>query len=183
MSKLDNIKDAILAEAQAEAQAILDQAQGESQDYLNGVRQEEAAAIERQKLYANNKAASLSEQIAAAANLRARDMVLKAQQDLIDRVLERAKEKLLAFSDTDLAQLIQEKLDACSFQEGEVLVLPAGRELELNCSLPRAYDDSLKVGFALRREGVTRKFDFLEILDNGRDDWEQLILRELAVGR
>lgn len=183
MSNLENIQKAILAEAELEAQGILDQARERAEADLDQVRLEEGQALARQKAYATNKAASLKEQILAGARLEARDMLLACQQDLIDQVMDRAKTRLLQLSDEELSELIQEKLDQLELEVGQVLVLPEGRDLKLDSPLPQTFDPKLQVGFALEKSGVSVKFDFLEILEYSREDLEHLILNLVEGGR
>lgn len=183
MSNIENIKNTILAEAQVEADAILEQASGESREFLDSVRREVEAEIARAKEYATNRAASLTEQIDAAAHLEARDKVLGAQQNLISQVISEAKQRLLNISDAELEALIKHKLAGRQLSEGEVLVLPKGRNIKLDQDVPVEYDDNLTVGFALRKGGVREKYDFCEILDYSRDELEHMILKLITEGK
>ncbi len=176
MSNLDNIKNKIMLEAQDEAEAVLDKARRENEAYLARVQNQVEEEIKRQIAYAKDKAGSLHEQIIAGAELKARDTVLAAQQELLTTVLDKAKEKLLQMSDEELSGLIQKRLETYRPETGDVLVLPVGRNIQLPDDIPVEYDARMKVGFALKRGGVSEKYDYIEILDYQRDELEHKII-------
>lgn len=176
MSNLDNITHKIQSEAKAEAEAILDRAQNDSNSYLEGVKAELEAEIARQVKYAEEKAEASKDRVMAGARLQARDQVLSAQQDLINQIFDQAKAKLIAMSDRELLNLVKARLESYEPETGDVLILPLGRKLALPPEIPVEYDPQLKSGFALRRGGVSEKHDYLEILEFQRDDLEQALL-------
>lgn len=176
MSNLDNIINKIQSEAKAEAEAILDRAQRDAKSYLEGVQAQLATEIDRQVKYAEDKAEASKDHLMAGARLQARDLILAAQQDAINRIFDQAKAKILAMSDRELLQLIEKRLQSYQPETGDILVLPAGRKLALPPDIPVEYDPNLQSGFALRRGGVSEKHDYLEILDFQREDLEQALL-------
>lgn len=181
MSNLDKIKNKVIAEAEAQAKAILEDAQNESKAYLEQLRLSTESELAKQKQYAEEHATGIKQRVEASSQLKARDCQLAARQALLDEVFAKAKEKLLKMSDDKLAGLISEKLEQRKFKEGEVLVLPEGKELKLDTQIPVEHDPALKVGFAFRDGGVSEKYDFLEILDLQREDLEQEILKIMQI--
>lgn len=170
MSNLDNITNKIQSEAKAEAEAILDRAQKDSHAYLEGVKAQVEEEIARQVQYAADKAEASKDHVMAGARLQARDQVLSAQQDLLNRIFDAARAKLQAMSDRELLDLVKARLASYAPETGDVLVLPLGRKLALPPEIPVEYDAHLRSGFALHRGGVSEKHDYLEILDFLRDD-------------
>lgn len=177
MSNIDKITNAILAEAQDEAQAILDQAAQDNEKYLAGVRAEVELELDQRVKQAEAKAQVLADRIVSGARIEARDQVLAAQQGLVDRVLEQAGQVFMNMSDEALANYIQKSLQSYTPQAGDVLLLPVGRDLKLECDLPIEHDPELRTGFAVKRSGITDRYDFILMLEDRRDDLERAILK------
>ena len=94
MSNLDKLVAEILQQAQKEANRMLTKAKTENSEFSekeNKKIQKEVDAINDK---AQEEAQALKERVISNANLKSRDMILQAKEELVDDILERVLERL-----------------------------------------------------------------------------------------
>lgn len=180
MSKLEKIKEKIMAEAQMEVSAI----QQETEESLSALMTEALSKAkqeaERQVSYAKSRCESITEQVLSRAQLKARDQVLQAKQGVVARVLDEAEGRLSKLDDKDLSRLLKKAIEEKPLEEGDVILLPKGSKVDLPDGAVVEEDESLRAGFSIRRGGVIEKHDYVEILRLLRDDLEAGILQAVS---
>ena len=94
MSNLDKLVAEILQQAQKEANRMLTKAKTENSEFSekeNKKIQKEVDAINDK---AQEEAQALKERVISNANLKSRDMILQAKEELADDILEKVLERL-----------------------------------------------------------------------------------------
>ena len=94
MSNLDNLVAEILQQARKEANRILTKTKAENLEFIENENKKIQKEIENIQWKVNEEAISLKERIISNANLKSRDMILQAKEELVDKVLEKALERL-----------------------------------------------------------------------------------------
>lgn len=137
MAGIDNITNEILQEAENKAAAMSADARKRAEDLLDGARKkcEDIAAkgTERGKA----EAEAYASRVVSQAGLRKRQALLKAKQDIISDVIDKAMEKLASRETGDyFAMLI--KLVGAHLQKGDGEILFSKRDLE---RLPKGFPE------------------------------------------
>lgn len=178
MSNLDNILAKISEEGKAKADAILQQA-NEKKDILikehisraNAKRDEILERTEREK-------ESLEQRKLSSAKLEARDIILKAKQEVIEKVLDEAKEQLRVIDDTTYEKFVLKQLQQMNLQETDQLLLQKGRKKDAFFNYTVA-EQTVDSGFAVKRGDVLFNNDFSSIIDSEKDELEVEIVKKL----
>ena len=94
MSNLDKLVAEILQQSQKEANRMLTKAKTENSEFS----EKENKKVQKEVDAINDKAAeeaqALKERVISNANLKSRDMILQAKEELVEDVLERVLERL-----------------------------------------------------------------------------------------
>lgn len=96
MDGIERITAKIASDAQAEIDALTAQAQAQAEEVLAAGRARAEARAEELAEKGRRAAAEREERMASVAQLDARNVTLKAKQELLDRAFDRALEKLCA---------------------------------------------------------------------------------------
>ena len=94
MSSLDNLVAEILEQAKKEASRMLTKAKAENLEFFEKENKKIQREIDIIEQKSKEEAISLKERILSNANLKSRDMILQAKEELVDRILEKALERL-----------------------------------------------------------------------------------------
>lgn len=183
MSNLDNITNKIIADAQTRVDEIVE----ENIKRLALLKEEndlEISKIENQILAkADQESKSEKEKIISRANLMARDEELKSKNDLLNKVFDKAKDKLSQISDDDYLKFVEKTLQQETLKGNEVLIPQAGKEhLLKDIGVKVAEDKTIDSGFALETDNVISNYTFDDLVDFHRTEVEGEVIGILFNG-
>lgn len=167
MTGLDKILADIQAEAQAEAESAIRQAENDAADILANAQADTDAACARILAEAQRQVDGIERAGASAAELRRRRAVLEAKQAILSQIMDSALETLHALPDADyFALLVRLAAAGAELRPGELLL--SARDLaRLPDGFEQAVRDALPQGAALTVSGEARPIDGGFILKYG----------------
>lgn len=181
MSNLDNIINEILQDADKEAKFLIDEAKKEV-ECLVGERKAEARK-EADKIVGKAKveAVQLKDRMVSSSNLTSRDMVLVAKQEMIDKVFELAKEKLMNLDSEKYLKFIENSLKNLEIKENTEILLTAKEKEKAGDKLfgIKVSDDVVESGFSLKTGKIILNNEFSSIVDLAKEDLEQEVAEKL----
>lgn len=156
MSSSDRIVNKILNDAKAEAERILSQAKAEAEALKEEARRRAASEVEAIVMKHREALEEEARRRVMEARIKAKERWLKEREDLINRAIERVKDRLASFVESPsyvkaLESLIEEA--AVAIGGGDLLVQLNERDSKLNLNLDSiAKKVSAKIGVDTRLE-------------------------------
>jgi V/A-type H+/Na+-transporting ATPase subunit E len=118
MANIDNLKLRILSDDREKANAIESEAKAKAQEIVDSAKLKAQTILEEIKVKAEKDGKDKKDRIIARAQLDARNSVLSAKQETIDRVLGLAAEKVVNMNNEEYSDLV-EKLLISGTETGE----------------------------------------------------------------
>lgn len=173
MSNLDNITARIRSKAQAELEAINEEFDRKIADLEASNEQRIDEAKEKIFLRADSEARNEKEKIVNHANLTARDQVLSSKEEVFNEVISKAKEELRNISDEDYLDFVKKNLEQINLKGNEVLIAQEGKAQALQgLDIEIAKNESIESGFLIKDGDITINFDFNEMVDFYKVEFE-----------
>lgn len=195
MTGLEKMISQILDEAQAAADSQIAEAKAEAAEIVEAAKKEAenlSADISKQS---EKNIAIYMERVKSSAELQRRTSILKAKQDVIAEVLDKAYEALNAMGDEEYFNLIRRMLDKfvlegegdIYFSEADLKRLPAGFEKDIEAAAAKKggvlklAKESKKIenGFILAYGGIEENCTFRALFNTQRDVLQDKVHREL----
>lgn len=186
MAGLDKIKSQILEEANREASEITKKAQSEADEILKTAEEQWKKAEEEYARQRQEQEKNYHDRVVSSAELKKRQAILQAKQEIISKLLERAYEKLLTQDDNAYFEMIEKMLDKFTLAKaGEICFstkdlerMPSGFETKIQ-EIAKAKGGSLTLdkvgkeldgGFILVYGGVEENCSFKALMSAKRDE-------------
>lgn len=181
LSNLDNIIEEILKDAESEAEKIIEKAKKDSENLKEKTENDVARQVEKIMEKAKVDGEQAKERIISNSKLVARDKLLVAKQDVIDKVLENAKEKLKDIDHDLYLKYVENALKSLDVKEdSEILLTEKEKSLAKETLFGiKVADDTVLSGFSLRNGKILFNNEFSSIIDNLKEDLEQDIAKML----
>ncbi len=103
---IEDVRNRIISDAKTEADEILAQARSRADETLAAAKEKIAAETEEAKALVGVRAKSVEDGFAASARLDAQKILLQKKREAIDRVYEKALERLLNLEKADAVELV-----------------------------------------------------------------------------
>ena len=123
MSNLDNLVAEILQQAQKEANRILTKTKAENLEFIENENKKIQREVDIIEQKSKEEAISLKERILSNANLKSRDMILQAKEELVDKVLEKALERLKNIDKDSYLDFIKNALKSLNVSKNAEIIL------------------------------------------------------------
>lgn len=107
MAGIDNLKDRIIIDSQAEADVVLKDSREKAEKVIDDGKIKAKELIEDGKIKAEKEAAAEYERIITKARLDSRNEMISARQEIIDRIFEKAKEHILSMDTAEYNSFIE----------------------------------------------------------------------------
>jgi len=181
MSNLDNLVAEILQQAQNAANRILAKTKAENLEFTekeNKKIQREVDIIEQKS---KEEAVSLKERILSNANLKSRDMILQAKEELVDRVLEKALERLKNIDKDSYLDFIENTLKSLNVSKNAEIILTKKMRDMLGEEIfgYKVSDDVVESGCSIKDGKVVFNNEFSNLLEFNKEDLEKEILKKI----
>jgi len=181
MSNLDNLVAEILQQAKKEANRILTKAKAENLEFTekeNKKIQREIDAIEQKS---KEEAISLKERVISNANLKSRDMILQAKEELVDKVLEKALERLKNIDKDSYLDFIENTLKNLNVSKNTEIILTKKMKEILGDEIfgYKVSDDVVESGCSIKDGKVVFNNEFSNLLEFNKEDLEKEILKKI----
>ena len=181
MSNLDNLVAEILQQAQKEANRILAKTKAENLEFTekeNKKIQREVDIIEQKS---KEEAISLKERILSNANLKSRDMILQAKEELVDRVLEKALERLKNIDKNSYLKFVENILKTLNISKNAEIMLTRKMKDELGEEIfgYKISNDVVETGCGIKDGNLIYNNEFSNLLEFNREDLEREILKKI----
>jgi len=127
---MDEIKQAVMSRVQAEAEDIKNDANEKAQEEIEKAKKERQARFEEEKGRLLEQAREEAARVLAQASIEARQKISRTKADVVDRVIDGAREQLGGDSSADdqLAGLIREAVEGLGAAKGRIYV--SGRDVD-----------------------------------------------------
>lgn len=174
MANLDQLTEQILKDARDKAAQIIGEAETLANEKIQNAQKQSLTRKEMILVRAKNESELISERIVSGTGLRIRDDKLKAKGTVIDKVMDRVKEKLAHLPDADSLKFIESSLKGRSFQDDEKVLVKQGLENEVKKILGNRPVEGTKdlTGFIIDKQGVLENHSFETTLDYLKEDLE-----------
>ena len=181
MSNLDNLIAEILQQAKKEANKILAKAKAENLEFTekeNKKIQREVDVIEQKS---KEEAISLKERILSNANLKSRDMILQAKEELVDRVLEKALERLKNIDKNSYLKFVENILKTLNISKNAEIMLTRKMKDELGEEIfgYKISNDVVETGCGIKDGNLIYNNEFSNLLEFNKEDLEREILKKI----
>lgn len=182
MSNLDNLVKKILDDAKERADGIIDEANKAKEEIISS--KEKEANEQRNKILerATTETSLLKERVISSAELKARNEILKAKQNVMDRVFNMAKEKLKDLDGDRYISFLKNTLKTLELSGKETIVVPEkmrDRIKKLGLFIKVSDDETVDSGFLIKGEGVILNYSFDSLIDHYREELEIEIAQSL----
>nr|WP_314115043.1 V-type ATP synthase subunit E [uncultured Leptotrichia sp.] len=174
MSNLDNLTSKILNDAKEEADKIVKSAEEKAnQKYDLEIKK---VASKKQTLLENARRERelLSDRIKSSANLKARNEKLQAKQTVINKVIDKLKEKLVNMNESDYINYLNQNIDKNSIAGKELIVKKEfADKVKQEFSTAKVKENEFVTsGFIIEENGIQENYTFEVKLDFMRDELE-----------
>ena len=174
MSNLDNLTSKILADAKAQADKIVKDAQEKAQHKYDLEIKKINAKKETVLENARRDRELLSERIKSSANLKARNKKLEAKQAVIDKVIDKLKTKLVNMDEKKYINYLNQNIDKKTIT-GKKLIVKKEFVGKVKKEFPGAKvkgNEFVTSGFIIEENGIQENYTFEVKLDFMRDELE-----------
>lgn len=186
MSNLENLTQKIIKDAKTKADELVKDANRRKEEIIN--EQVQKAQLEKERIIEKGKqeAESIKTRTLSSAELEARNEILKAKQEVIDRVFQLAEEKLRNLNENEYVEFLKNKIHTLDLSEEAVLLVPDNRrDVVKSLELAVKVSDIERVdsGFVVIDKNIKINFSFDTLIDFLREDFESEIAQELFKGQ
>ena len=181
MSNLDNIIDEILQDAENESKKVVEDAKSEVAVIVGKTESEAQKKADKIIEKAKVEATQSKERIISNSSLTARDMVLVAKQEMINKVFELTKEKLKTLNHDDYLKFVENSLKALEVREDSEIILTENEKKLAGEKLfgIKVADETVESGFSLKNGKIILNNEFSSLIDLVKEDLEQEVADKL----
>lgn len=181
MSNLDKLVAEILQQAQKEANRMLTKAKTENSEFSekeNKKIQKEVDAINDK---AQEEAQALKERVISNANLKSRDMILQAKEELADDILEKVLEKLKNIDTKKYLKFVENILKNLNLSKNAEVMVSKDMKLALGDKILdyKISDQTVESGCSIKDGNLIYNNEFSNLIDFNREELEREILNKI----
>ena len=181
MSNLDKLVAEILQQAQKEANRMLTKAKTENSEFSekeNKKIQKEVDAINDK---AQEEAQALKERVISNANLKSRDMILQAKEELADDILEKVLERLKNIDTKKYLKFVENILKNLNLSKNAEVMVSKNMKLALGDKILdyRISDQTVESGCSIKDGNLIYNNEFSNLIDFNREELEREILNKI----
>ena len=181
MSNLDKLVAEILQQAQKEANRMLTKAKTENSEFSekeNKKIQKEVDAINDK---AQEEAQALKERVISNANLKSRDMILQAKEELADDILERVLERLKNIDTKKYLKFVENILKNLNLSKNAEVMVSKNMKLALGDKILdyKISDQTVESGCSIKDGNLIYNNEFSNLIDFNREELEREILNKI----
>ena len=181
MSNLDNLVAEILQQAQKEANRMLTKAKTENSEFS----EKENKKIQKEVDAINDKAAeeaqALKERVISNANLKSRDMILQAKEELADDILEKVLERLKNIDTKKYLKFVENILKNLNLSKNAELIVTKDMRLALGDKILdyKISDQTVESGCSIKDGNLIYNNEFSNLIEFNREELEREILNKI----
>ncbi|QYR55863.1 V-type ATP synthase subunit E [Fusobacterium hwasookii] len=181
MSSLDNLVAEILEQAKKEASRMLTKAKAENLEFFEKENKKIQREIDIIEQKSKEEAISLKERILSNANLKSRDMILQAKEELVDKILEKALERLQNLDEDRYLEFVENTLKKLNISENAEIILSRKMKNILGDEIfgYKVSDDVVESGCSIKDGKVVFNNEFSNLLEFNKEDLEREILKKI----
>ncbi|MBF1195934.1 MAG: V-type ATP synthase subunit E [Fusobacterium periodonticum] len=181
MSNLDNLVAEILQQAQKEANRMLTKAKTENSEFSekeNKKIQKEVDAINDK---AQEEAQALKERVISNANLKSRDMILQAKEELADDILEKVLERLKNIDTKKYLKFVENILKNLNLSKNAEVMVSKDMKLALGDKILdyKISNQTVESGCSIKDGNLIYNNEFSNLIDFNREELEREILNKI----
>ena len=181
MSNLDKLVAEILQQAQKEANRMLTKAKTENSEFSekeNKKIQKEVDAINDK---AQEEAQALKERVISNANLKSRDMILQAKEELADDILEKVLEKLKNIDAKKYLKFVENILKNLNLSKNAEVMVSKDMKLALGDKILdyKISDQTVESGCSIKDGNLIYNNEFSNLIEFNREELEREILNKI----
>ena len=181
MSNLDNLVAEILQQAQKEANRMLTKAKTENSEFSekeNKKIQKEVDAINDK---AQEEAQALKERVISNANLKSRDMILQAKEELADDILEKVLERLKNIDTKKYLKFVENILKNLNLSKNAEVIVTKDMKLALGDKILdyKISDQTVESGCSIKDGNLIYNNEFSNLIEFNREELEREILNKI----
>ena len=181
VSNLDNILEKIKSDAKAQADSIIEEAEKKAKRIIDEAIETEKDSAALNTIKTKREAEALVEKTLTSAELKARDLKLSASQEIINKVLERVKDKLKNLDKDSYIKYLKRNLKDFQGKDIEIMVQKDKLDQVKALDLPfKISDRTVESGFAFVENDLIYNGDFSSLVEFMREDLEGQIASQLS---
>ena len=181
MSNLDNLVAEILQQAKKEANRILTKAKAENLEFTEKENKKIQREVDILEQKSKEEAISLKERILSNANLKSRDMILQAKEELVDRVLEKALERLKNIDTKKYLKFVENILKNLNLSKNAEVMVSKDMKLALGDKILdyKISDKTVESGCSIKDGNLIYNNEFSNLIEFNREELEREILNKI----
>ena len=181
MSNLDNLVAEILQQAKKEANRVLTKAKAENLEFTEKENKKIQREVDILEQKSKEEAISLKERIVSNANLKSRDMILQAKEELVGRVLEKALERLKNIDKNSYSEFVENILKSLKISKNAEIILTRKMKEEFGDEIfgYKVSDDVVESGCSIKDGNLVYNNEFSNLLEFNKEDLEKEILKKI----
>ena len=181
MSNLDNLVAEILQQAQKEANRMLTKAKTENSEFSEKENKKVQKEVEAIKDKATEEAQALKERVISNANLKSRDMILQAKEELVDDILERVLERLKNIDAKKYLKFVENILKNLNLSKNAEVIVSKDMRLALGDRILdyRISDQTVESGCSIKDGNLIYNNEFSNLIEFNREELEREILNKI----
>ncbi|MGP1430402.1 MAG: V-type ATP synthase subunit E [Fusobacterium sp.] len=181
MSNLDKLVAEILQQAQKEANRMLTKAKTENSEFSekeNKKIQKEVDAINDK---AQEEAQAIKERVISNANLKSRDMILQAKEELADDILEKVLERLKNIDTKKYLKFVENILKNLNLSKNAEVMVSKDMKLALGDKILdyKISDQTVESGCSIKDGNLIYNNEFSNLIEFNREELEREILNKI----
>ena len=181
MSNLDKLVAEILQQAQKEANRMLTKAKTENSEFS----EKENKKIQKEVDTINDKAAeeaqALKERVISNANLKSRDMILQAKEELADDILEKVLERLKNIDTKKYLKFVENILKNLNLSKNAEVMVSKDMKLALGDKILdyKISNQTVESGCSIKDGNLIYNNEFSNLIEFNREELEREILNKI----
>ena len=181
MSNLDNLVAEILQQAQKEANRMLTKAKTENSEFSEKENKKVQKEVEAINDKAEEEAQALKERVISNANLKSRDMILQAKEELVDDILERVLERLKNIDAKKYLKFVENILKNLNLSKNAEVIVSKDMRLALGDKILdyRISDQTVESGCSIKDGNLIYNNEFSNLIEFNREELEREILNKI----
>lgn len=181
MSNIETLLEKIEADSVIEQQSIIDAAKKEAEEIVYKAKQESEEKAGYVLKKTEEEAQNILEKANSRSELESRDRILRAKQEVFEKVLKLATEKLNNLSEEDYLNYIRSEINSVELSNNaQLLVMDKYKNFIINkLDTIKVSDRTVDSGFVVEDGNIIYNNDFKNIIENNRSEIEEMVFNEL----